>query len=451
MTRYVNLSNSCKFIRFQIKATNTPEYVLVLIRGGEEGLAESKRVQMRFPYDRLVYAVDGDMYTTALLMLPPNYTTEGDSVPLILWDSGDGSFRDWDGYEGGNYEGRLNGLRYLRDQGFAVLEIYSWGSDHYKKHSGCGGRSAMPIPTHLATHEKGVEYVVSRYNIDPDKIFEISKSGSGKISLYWAMCQPQFNLKAIYAFAPVFDDLNFVGWGMDGYRRALYEELNLQGTEEEIKFFLEGQPYDYDVEYKKKNNLDITLVKSWQMHKPLGRSFIERNAEKFKMISVDWMGVEGISLSQLAADTHTYSAIFWEGYNRHYDVENKTFNFSWDSYSLPALHRNCYTRYNLKRCNSGIPFTVIMSPTDEQTPYWNAWEVVRQLQNGGADAKMITLEGGGHSGPDLSTGGSNVVCDVTTRLGIHYENVSIGWYLAVEDIYNRFLKTSDAECNQNPS
>ena len=373
-------------------------------------------------------------------MLPPNYCVEGDPVPLIIWDSGDGSFRDWDNYECASYPGRANGVRYLRDQGFAVLEIYSWGSRYYKKYPGCGGRSAMPIPTHLATHEKGVEYVLDRYNIDSENIFHISKSGSGKIALYYALERPSFNLKSIYAFAPVFDDLNFVGWGMKGYRQALFEELDLQGTAEEIEDFLEGKPYDFDVEYAAEHGLNITLNSSWQMHKPIGRSFIAKNAEKFKMVSVDWMNMPSQTINELMDSTHRYSEVFWEGYNRHY--EDGKFFFRWDDYSLPASHSNAYTRYNLVRNGSHIPFTVIMSPTDEQTPYWNAYEIVKQLQNGGEDARMITLERGGHSGPDLSTGGSNSRSNITTRLGVYYDVVSIGWYLVVEDIYNRFLVSS---------
>lgn len=440
MDAAVLLDSKCKYIRFSIRASNTPEHVYILFSDEGKEPRETKRMQIGTPYERLVYAVNDDVYTTAILMLPPNYTIDGDSVPLIVWDSGDGSFRDWDGYECATYAGRANGVRFLRDSGFAVLEIYSWGSKYYKKYPGCGGRSAMPIPTHLATHEKGIEYVLDRYNIDPDNIFHVSKSGSGKMALYYALVKPSFNLKSIYAFAPVFDDLTFVGWGMQGYRQALFEELDLQGTKEEVDFFLYGEPYDYDVEYKQTHNLSVTLNRSWQMHKPLGRSFIAQNAEKFKTISVDWMNMPGQTIEELMDCTHHFSEMFWDGYNRHY--EDGRFFFEWDDYSLPAAHSEAYNRYDLVRTGSHIPFTVIMSPTDEQTPYWNALEVVKQLQNGGEDAQMITLERGGHSGPDLSTGGTNVVSDVTTHLGIHYDMVSIGWYLAVEDIYKRFLSTS---------
>lgn len=437
----IELDGRCVYVKFQRSGVGN-QCCNIRLYEGYTAPQESKLVQQQMTHERIVFSVIDDVCTTALLMLPPNYNVAGEKVPLILWDSGDGSFRDWYNYEGGTYEGRQIGLRYLCDQGFAVLEIYSWGSYYYKKYPGCGERSAMPIPIHLATHEKGVEYVTSRYNIDPEQVFEISKSGSGKISLYWAMYKPRFNLKAIYAFAPVFDDLNFLGWGMKDYRNALYEELKLRGTDKEVSDFLNGTPYDYDVQYKKEHNLDITLKQSWQMHKSLGRSFIAKNTEAFKHVSVDWLGVHGTTVEELMECTHNYSEEFWEGYNRHYDPKTQSFFFSWDDRGLPETKSDTYTRYDLKRTWSGVPFTVIMSPTDEQTPYWNALEVVKQFQNGGADVNMITLKSGGHSGPDLSIGGETSVSDVTTRLGTHYDVVSIGWYLAVEDIFTKYLSNN---------
>lgn len=435
----LNLHDECKFVRFHIKSSKLIPGFFINIIGANSKPTEEKRVQMSFPYERLVYEINDSVYTTALLMLPNNYCHNGKSVPLIVWDSGDGSFQNWDSYEGGGYPGRLKGIRYLRDQGFAVLEIYSWGSYYYKKYPACGYRSAMPIPTHLATHEKGVAYILSRYNIDSDNIFHVSKSGSGKIALYYALNKPSFNLKSIYAFAPVFDDLNFVGWRLKDYRYALFEELNFIGSREEINFFLNGKPYDYDLFYANKHNLKISLDSSWQMHTPLGRSFIKKNSKKFYAISVDWMNMPYLTDEQKINDTHRFSEEFWNGYNRYYDIRSGKFYFKWDNINIPKLRNYTYNRYNLIRSGSHIPLVVIMSPTDEQTPYWNALEVVTQMQNAGEEAKMITLETGGHSGPDMSTSGLNVKLNVITRLGIYYEFVPIGFYLTVEDIYNRFL------------
>lgn len=433
------LHKDCFYIRFDILASNFVNEAYIIANEGDVSLSEEKRVQQTFPYERLIFDVHDEVYTTAILMLPKNYDNTGKAVPLIIWDSGDGSFVDWENYAGGSLPGRLNGICYLRDQGFAVLEIYSWGSYYYTKYPACGSRSAMPIPTHLATHQKGVEYVLDRYNIDAANIFHVSKSGSGKLALYYAMTKPSFNLKSIYAFAPVFDDLNFLGWENKGYRQALYEELDLQGTKEQIEDFIEGTHLEYDIEYSKIHNIDIKLASVWQMHKPIGRSFIIENAEKFQMVSVDWMNVIGQTIEERIADTHRFSEEFWQGYNRHYSEAEKKFYYAWDSLSIPATRTNTYSRHNLVRQSSGIPFTVIMSPSDEQTPYWNALEVVNQLKNGGGDAEMVTLDTGGHFGPDASTNGANFCKNLTTRLGVSYSGVSIGWYIVVEDIYNRFI------------
>lgn len=435
----LSLQNDCKYIRFHIRASNSPNIAYIRLSGGSQPPSEEKRVQLEIPYDRIIYNVNDSVYTTAILMLPPNYDISGEPIPLIIWDSGDGSFVDWYTYTGGSNKGRKNGLNYLRDQGFAVLEIYCWGSYYYEKYPDCGYRSAMPIPTHLASHEKGVEYVLSRYNIDSNNIFHISKSGSGKIALYYAMYKPSFNLKSIYTFAPVFDDLNFPAWSNKGYRSALYEDLELSGSKSEIKDFLEGTSYEYDINYIRDNNLDITPIKVWQMHLPLGKSFIEKNANKFKYISVDWMNIDELSIHEKISYSHKFSEEFWQGYNRYYDLSTNQFSFKWDDISLPETRNQTYNRHTLVREGCNIPFTVIMSPTDEQTPYWNALEVINQFRNAGEDAQMITLESGGHMGPDASTNGANFCKNLTTRLGVSYSGVSIGWYIVVEDIYNRFI------------
>lgn len=427
-TNYFELDEDCVFIRFST-SSSVKEHETFVFLGGNP--VEKKRVQLRPDEIKLAFKVDENIFTTARLILPPNYTIDGKKSPLIIWDAGDGGFTNWNGHTmGDSYPGRINGIHYLRDSGFAVLEIYSWGSYYNQKFPQCGGRAAMPIPTHLATHEKGVEYVLSRYNIDPENIFHISKSGSGKIALFYALQKPSFNLRSIYAMAPVFDDLNFVGWGMRDYRLALFEELNMRGDSE-----TEGTPA-----YQYKNGTPISEGgyngTGWVPRSVKGKQFIADNADKFTKAVPGWMNLCGQTIAQKMQDTFDFADAFWEGYT--YNSETGT--WSWTG-PRPATRGDvCYTRDNLVMIGNHIPFTVIMSPTDEQTPYWDALEVVKQLLNGGDEASMVTLAAGGHSGPDLSTSGANVVENVTTRLGYEYATVSIGWYLAVEDIYARFLK-----------
>lgn len=394
---------------------------------------EIKKVQQRNPQEKIIFHVEGNVYTQALLMLPPNYTTEGSKVPLIVWDSGDGSYTNWDNYEmGAGYKERINGLNYLRDQGFAIVEIYSWGSYYYKKHPLCGERSAMPVPTHLKTHEKGVEYVCSRYNIDADNIFHISKSGSGKLALHYAMVKPKFNLKAIYAFAPVFDDLNFGGIGMRDYRRALMEDLNFAGTEKELATFYNGNTVEEGsktgqgwvfgtnkayTDLSADNPILINTIKANQ-------DFIKKNADKFTYLSVNWSNLIGQTIEEKIKDTFDFGEKFWS---------------SGIDYGSDIHETDCYNRHNLLMIGNRIPIKAVMAKNDSQTPYWNCLEVINQLRNGGTDASIITLTTQGHDAPDMGIG-ENAVTNITTRLGIHYDSVSIGWVVACNDIIDRFIR-----------
>lgn len=433
----VDITN-CNYIRLMYRGDNNK---LACGFNGTIAPKQEKRVQQRTPSERLLFHVDGEMFTAALLMLPSNYTTTGKKVPLILWDSGDGSYMNWNTYQmGAGYEKRRIGLEYMRDQGFAVLEIYSWGSYYYNKHYGCGGRSAMPIPTHLKTHQKGVEYVCSRFNVDIENVFELSKSGSGKLSLYYALYKPSFGLKHIYAMAPVFDDLNFLHWEMtNGYSDALYEELKLTGTEDQISQFLNGTPvakggngtgWKFGGKPSQESGLspdDPIFVANIQSN----QDFIRNNADKFSLASVNWINLTGQTIDQKVQDTFDFGEVFWAAVAQGTQGSNTT-------------GENCYTRYNLMMKGGEVPIDVIMAKNDEQTPYWNCLEVVKQIQNGGREATITTLNSGGHSAPDMGSG-DNLVSDLTTMLGVTYEEVSIGWYLACKDIQTRYLSHVDSE------
>lgn len=446
-----------KYIRFVINSGDSLDDIKIIINGAVTTPIQEKRVPQRKFYpnandtsiydyvEKFSYDVDGEMYTVAQLVLAKNYTPNDKKSPLIIWDSGDGSYSNWDTYNtlGTNYQGRNNGLRYLRDEGFSILEIYSWGSYYHEKYPSCGGRSAMPIPTHLKTHEKGVEYVLSRYNIDENNIFHVSKSGSGKLSLWYALESPSFNLKAIYPMAPVFDDLNFMGWGTQGYRQALYEELNLKGTTDQINQFLNGTPIEkggngsswkfggHPTEASDLSDDSPEFVANIASN----QDFILNNAGKFMRASVCWHNLIGQTISEKVQDTFDFGNTFWDAKANNQQGSSTT-------------GASCYNRYNLAMIGNGIPMMVIMGKSDEQTPFWSAYEVVKQLTNGGCEASIIeTNYVANHSSPDLSTDSDslNVKTNITTRLGVTYSTVSIGWYFICQDINKKYLAHIDDE------
>lgn len=445
------IAAGCVYVRFVIHTNDVAKDLSVLTNAR---LREEKRVQLRAVSERLVFQVDGDVCTTSRLMLPPNYSINGKPVPVVMWDNADGGFRDWNLYDFNNtYAGVVNGLSYLRDQGFAIFEVYSWCSHYNNEYPDCGGRGAMPIPTHIKAHDKGIEYILDRFNLDKDNIFEMSWSGSGKYSLYLALEKQKFNIKSIYAFAPVFDDLSVGGsWGMIDYRKALYEELNMDGTADQIRDFLTYTPLELGG-----NN------KSWLYNCPpktvdqggsgdvspddpnfianlkSNQDFIRNNIEKFTCICVNWRNSIGQTIDNKLNDSLQFTYDFW---------------FGGKEYNDPTHEEDIYNHHDMAMIGSHVPFSVIMSKNDGSCPYWCVLETVNQLRNGGCDAKiMYTASTGGHTSPCNhipSTDGIWGKGNIDTRLGIHYSGVAIGWYLACEDIYSRFLNQSGyaAECQR---
>ena len=484
--KVVSLKSGVRYIRLSINTPGIYEDSIVLY-GSSEIPIETKKVAQRVEQgegmsstdrsEKITYRCDSQICTTARLMLPPNYTIDGKKVPLILWDSGDGDFMSWD-YEMGNYQYRLAGLKFCRDMGFAVLQIYSWGSDNFEKYPN-NNRAAMPIPSHLLTHIRGVEYVCDRYNVDSENIFQLSKSGSGKLSLYYALDKPEFNLRHIYAMAPVFDDFVFLGAGSQGYRRAMNADMRFENVGEQLDYFIVGTPpnkggneqgtsWKYggstSLLYKETDTSVINNIREVQ-------DFVVKNGHKFTCMGVSWRNLIGKTFKQKIIETTKFSNIYWHNivelttepsdwetnYNNYAILDDETGLFlQLDRNSAPifeqgkyyktqsftpgdsSLAERCFNRYDLNIVTKGAPITIIMAQNDEQTPYWNCLEVVKQIRNAGGSADIITLDGGGHSGVDMGTFGAAV--NVETLYGDTYDIVPIGWFLSVCDIIRRFLK-----------
>lgn len=356
----------------------------------------------RLKSEMLVFGVSEGICTTARLILPPNYSISGQKVPLIIWDACDGSYswgRSID-YVGSTPSSITTQLQYLNDEGFAVLEIYPWGSRIAGLYNPSGG--AVPIPTSLMAHEKAVEYITSRFNISDTNIFLSSWSGSGKLSSFYAIHRPSFNLRSIYAFSPVVDGLSFVQWSAPAFRKALNEDMKFGG---DTSVFLGNG--------------------AWPIADGSQVDFITANAGKFaKCAAINWQNMVGKTITQKIADSISFSKGFW--------VDHSS---------------NIYNRHDLSITSGGVPITIIASADDEQCPYLVMEEFIIQLKNGGAEAKIITLPNntGKHRAATFGNEVDNDGDGITTRYGnngsgVFYASIPFGWHYMVEDIYARFLK-----------
>ena len=379
----VDIPQGCDFLRVEITTAEELETIALRFYGGSTDPWEAKRAAKNEVSERLTYKVNDEIHTTSRLILPPNYTIDGEKVPLVLWLEGSGSsFSSW----GGDFiTSKLPSLRYLRDEGFAIVSIYAWGNVYAGKYPGCGNSYPYPIPTCRACIKEGIEYICSRYNIDADNIHIMSKSQGGQSALFYASCN-ELNVRSIGMFAPVLDYLSMPGEAMyKATRAAIADDLDFTG---DVEYFASDRFLSYSDE---------------------GRAFLRQNLDKLIVMNEAWTDLVGASYEELFESSMDDCETFW---TERIWTTNRT-----DIYTHTE-----YVKY------ASVPVKIWGAKDDNLTPYLKMAEVVEQLKNGGSVAELVTLPGG-HGCADI---GPTKVSSVTTALGITHENIPIGWVQNVE-------------------
>lgn len=435
-TRYIkiakqaSLPNEDVFLSFD----GFPEevYNVQIEKGNASGVYASGINSGKRAAETLAFDVDGDVFTTAKLLLPPNYSINGDKVPLFIYSACDGSYRgnSSNGYGWDNAIDRNDSLRdlttelqYMADEGFAVLNIYPWGSYNNTNYPGCGWSGALALPVTLKAFEKAVEYVTTRFNISDQYVFQASHSGSGKLSSFYAGHRPNFNLRHIYAFAPVIDGFCFYQWGstFSDSRRAMHHEM------------------DFDVSVG--NGSTFLATADWPIHPAsnpdAGKAFIMVNAGKFaQFTAVNWMNLTEQDLEDKWADTVAFGNT-WQATRSGSPTKS-----AWE-----ALDGTIYNNDTLAISGDGVPLTIFGAADDADCPYLVMREFVNQLNNGGGDAELVTLpmtdtvEYGevhpinkGHRAAMYY----HTKSGISTRYGGTY-TIGYGWWYIVNHIYTHYL------------
>ena len=378
----VTIPKACDFIRIEIATSEELENIVIRFYDTVDEPREVKRSGISEISEKLTYKVSDDVHTTSRLMLPPNYTIDGDKVPLILWLEGSGSsLSSWNGDFNSN---KLPYLRYLRDEGFAVFSVYAWGNKYAEKYPKCGNSFPYPIPTNLECIKKGVEYICSRYNIDADNIHIMSKSQGGQCALYYASCN-ELNAKSIGMFAPVLDYLSMPGEAMyKDTRAAIADDLNFTG---DVEYFASDRFLSYSDE---------------------GRAFLRENLPRLMTLNEAWTNLSGATPEELFESSMDDCKTFW---TEEIWKTDRTDIYTHTDYAKTAV----------------VPVKIWGAKDDAATPYLKMVEVVVQLKNGGSVAELRTLTGG-HSCADVGS----LRVNVTTALGIEHKNVPIGWVENIE-------------------
>lgn len=430
-------NTNTKYIKITTQTSDTVEDAIMMFDGDVEEVCnvqmESGTSSGHLLSETLVFAVDENICTTARLVLPSGYSISGKKVPLIIWCACDGSYPNWNFYidqVGSSPASITSQLQYLASQGFAVLNVYPWGSYNNTKFPSCGQSGAVPVPVTLRAYDKAVEYVTTRFNISDTNVFMTSWSGSGKLSAYYAIHRPAFNLRHIYAFSPVVDGGVWLMCetlsGASGFRGATNSEMHFNGTTEQINRYLTG---------------GNTMTEEQVLE------FKKLNAEKFaKFSSIQWQNLVGSYMKDGVLHNHNIEdkvedSLNWgkiwrtyTGYQSNGGSVPGSFT-DWEGLRQQGI----YNRHELAITGDGAPITIIGAEDDGACPYLAMEQFIIQLQNGGNEAKIINLPTA--SSTEYGNGHTNAAGH---RAPIFYNQVvsgiGYGWSYMVQDIKSRYLK-----------
>lgn len=329
--------------------------------------------------------IGGSLYTNIAYKLPPNYTANGDPVPLVLWIAGNNGYPQ---FGSGFPTSALTGLEYLRDDGYAVLQVYSWGSYYATKYPLCGKDQPYPVPIALRCLRMGIEYFCDRYNIDANNIHVVGRSFGGQMALHFAL-HPFEGLKSVTMFDPVIDLLSMRGRFSDA-RKALAEELSLAGDMGDFADINE-------------DGSTATGVPNYYFS-PRCMLIWEQNMPDVNRLNVSWDGLTDGTLEE------------------HYNDSIADAQNWWSNGQSPAI-TGIYDNDSYHQVSS-VPVLMAYALDDSSTPTQAMAEKIAQLRNAGNPTGVYTVPSGGHDAVSVS---NTYAEDITTDLGILCEDVPIGW------------------------
>lgn len=384
---------------------NSPAYrketINITVYNSKTAPKECKKKLWRtdYSFDNITYPVNGDktICGTVRIFLPPNYSVNGKKVPLIYYLPGSGN---WYGWSHPNWPGTnntlYNGLSYCMNEGFAVCTIYGWGDYYHLKYSP-GSSHPYPIKTCLQVIQDGIDWLVSRYNIDGENIHVMSKSQGGQNSAYW-VSRPFPGLRTVGMCAPVVDYFSMPAEPMyNPPRKCIVEDLNLQG---DTDWFSHGNGEYADDPY-------------WT-YKERAKEFILLNKNKFAGMNEAWVDLHGGTIEEYIEESWASGREYWGTKN---DDGTWTPGYKAADANTSLTDETIYKNADKYTKTGRVPCKLWSGDKDDNTPHWKNVEFIKQLQNGGSDATLRVYPGG-HSSFDY--GGSN---SGTTALGIPYSGV----------------------------
>lgn len=354
------------------------------------------------------YAVGSDNYTIGQLLLPPNYTVDGDSVPLYVRVHGTGAMSKWTDTMGinGHYDSRYLS-QYMANEGFAVFDCYPWTDLYYSESEKI---SPFNIEIHRSAYIDGIKYVCDRYNVDINRVCMSFKSLGGQLG-HWFMSQTDLPVAALAMLTPSTGYASTI-WGI---------------------YFLQKNAREAIVDYlglENETNASLFINTTVGMENADVVKFVEDHLREFA--------------SLIPASIATHGATYLQHYDRMVtgvdtlpqwmaDLGIPKWPSAWEddphATGVPdVINHPDLTRYSL------YPVKFWHAFDDVNTSGHVDYTIYTWLLNGGSDVEWRTVPWGtgGHNATDLAEDAVKV--SGTTRLGIAYSNIAES-YVEMADFF----------------
>lgn len=380
----ITVSSTTKYVKFVVAFASSGYNPRQLIVNGARMV---KNPKIRTDSEKYVFEVADGIYTSACLILPPNYSVDGDPVPLLTFIHGSNAFSSWDSNIGTLLDGSTYYpyMEYLRDEGFAILDVYGWTSkylataDTQNTSTESNKSNTFATPITYASFLRGIQYALDRYNLDKNKVSIYCKSLGGGLANVFAH-RSDIPLVAICELAPTVDVLFWGGWGQSVAGRTILADI----------FSFTG------------NVASVFEQRNFDWRSTNGKTFMDANYEKMAAWNPGWN-----------YDTQTLSAKYQDSYDKDYT--------------------------NASACRFiKYPVKIWVAPDDTNISYSKIVEFVAQCQNSASDItlrEMPTGTGGHHS---VDNDPNAPKSSGTTALGITYTDMPTAYVEMVEFIRSRF-------------
>lgn len=331
------------------------------------------------------YEIDDEKhYTSGKIKIPPNYTEDGEAVPLIVFIHGSAEYGSVNSGEMTKaYEDYFN---YLRDCGYAVFDCHGFGTV-YK--SWC---STFGTPTNRKCYLLGIKYILENYNVDGNNIFVSCKSLGGiqALSLY---NETEININAVGMLAPELNPLHIMLGYSPEQRYAVAWDL---GFSEDVNKVLnpDGEKFE-----------KVCRIPTSEEYK----AYITENYEKLCGWNPFWTG---LMLSK---------------------EEKLKYSFK----RTPEVYEALANAYRISLTNR--PLKIWISKDDAAVSYELSKGLIKSLNNAGFRGELRTMPDGtgGHHSVDNDENALQVK-DVTTPCGEYYESVPAAYY-ELEQFFRKYM------------